>query len=446
MTLGEALPEGAMDFQVPELGEGVYEAELVSWLVKPGERVKRGQTLMEVLTDKATMEVPSPFEGTITELRAEPGQPVKVGDVVLSYRGGTPGKALAEPDGAHRPATRTSRKGAGEAKSPAPASAPVSAKSTGNGPSVRGLGPAKPVKAAPSVRYMARKLGIDLGQLRGSGPEGRVLIEDLSSALQVAAPQPGASSPAAQPEARPDYGRPGMRLKVQGLRRKIAEHMVLAKRTIPHYSYVDECDVTELVQLRQGMRDHVATSGLKLTYLPFFVKAAARALREIPLVNSSLDETVGEIVLHDHYHIGIAVATPAGLIVPVIKDADRKDLIEIAHEADRLSTAARAGKARLEDLRGGTFTITSIGGVGGLISTPVINHPETAILGIGKIVKRPVYDAAGMLRPADLVYLSFSFDHRVIDGAVGAAFGNALIRELAHPVVLLLPEKGQTSV
>jgi pyruvate dehydrogenase E2 component (dihydrolipoamide acetyltransferase)/2-oxoisovalerate dehydrogenase E2 component (dihydrolipoyl transacylase) len=215
--------------------------------------------------------------------------------------------------------------------------------------------------------------------------------------------------------------------------------MVLSKRTIPHYSYVEECEVTDLVRLREAFREPYASAGIKLTYLAFFVKAAAAALKEVPIVNASLDEKDGDIVLHGHYHIGVAVATPGGLIVPVVHDADQKDLAQIAREIDRLSSDARAGKARLEDLRGGTFTVTSIGNIGGLFSTPVINHPEVGILGVGRIVRRPVYDDAGNVRPADLIYLSFSFDHRVVDGAVGAAFGNAVLRHLHKPAALLVP-------
>ncbi len=238
-----------------------------------------------------------------------------------------------------------------------------------------------------------------------------------------------------------DYGKPGTRIKMQGLRRSIAQHMVVAKRSIPHYSYIDECDVTELVRLRDGLRDPYARAGVKLTYLAFFVKAVVAALQEVPIVNAVLDEKTDEIVLHDRYHIGIAVATPSGLIVPVIHDADKKDLGDIAREIERLSAAARAGKSRREDLLGGTFTVTSVGNLGGLISTPVINHPEVAILGVGKIVKRPVYDAAGQIRPADILYLSLSFDHRVVDGAVGAAFANVILRQLQNPAVLLLPTR-----
>lgn len=291
------------------------------------------------------------------------------------------------------------------------------------------------MKAAPSVRFMARKLGIDLSQVRGTGPQGRILIEDLSRELRPAGQDKADAGP------RPDYGQPGTRIKFQGLRRKIAERMVQSQQTIPHYAYVDECDVTDLVRLRESLRETYAQAGIKLTYLAFAIKAVARALREVPFINSSLDEKAGEIVLHDHYHVGLAVATPQGLIVPVIHDADRLDFGQIAGEIERLSAAARAGKSRLEDLRGGTFTVTSVGNIGGLISTPMINPPEAAILGIGKVVKRPVYDAAGQLRPADIVYLSFSFDHRIVDGAVGAAFGNAVIRQLQTPAGLLLPDK-----
>jgi pyruvate dehydrogenase E2 component (dihydrolipoamide acetyltransferase)/2-oxoisovalerate dehydrogenase E2 component (dihydrolipoyl transacylase) len=419
-----------MDFSLPEIGEGVFEAELVSWLVKPGEAVKRGQNLVEVLTDKATMEVPSPFAGTITELQAEPGQLVKVGQVLLSY----------QPGGREQtPMDRVVIASEAREKARAPAAAatpPAPSPPQGNGDSGGGL----PVKAAPSVRLMARKLGIDLGQVQGSGPEGRILLDDLSAAARrMTAEAPDSAPPGTPRQPQPDYGTPGTRIKVQGLRRKIAEHMVLSKRTIPHYSYVDECDVTELVRLREGLREAGAQTGVKITYLAFFVKAVVAALKEVPLVNASLDEGGGEIVLHDRYNIGIAVAAPQGLIVPVVQAADKKDLFQVAREIERLSAEARAGRARLEDLRGGTFTITSVGNLGGLISTPIINHPEVAILGVGKVVKRPVFDAVGNVRPADIVYLSLSFDHRVVDGAVGAAFGNVILKQLQNPVALLVP-------
>lgn len=410
-----------MDFALPEIGEGVYEAELIRWLVEAGAAVKRGQPLAEVMTDKATMEVPSPFAGTITSLRAQPGQQIKVGQNLLSYESAASApKQLASAASGKAPvAEKTAR-----------ASIPMT---NHNGPVRAEAAGRLPVKAAPSVRQLARKLGIDLTAIPGSGPEGRVLIEDLTTRIKTPAPA------AAPPEIVPDYGKPGTRIKLQGLRRTIAQRMVLSKKTIPHYSYVDECDVTDLVRLREGLRDAYARASVKLTYLPFFIKAVVAALKEVPIVNSSLDEEAGEIVLHDRYHFGIAVATPGGLMVPVVRDADQKDIGSIAREIERLSAAARAGKARREDMLGGTFTITSVGSFGGLIATPVINPPEVAILAIGKIVKRPVYDADGHIRPADMVYLSLSFDHRVVDGAVGAVFGNAIVRQLQNPAALLLP-------
>jgi pyruvate dehydrogenase E2 component (dihydrolipoamide acetyltransferase)/2-oxoisovalerate dehydrogenase E2 component (dihydrolipoyl transacylase) len=408
-----------MDFRLPELGEGIYEAELVAWLVKDGDVVKRGHNLMEVLTDKASMEVPAPFAGTITGLLAEPGKQIKVGAVVLTYTPVGQQERVEEPE---------ARSEDGKRSASQPCRPPI-------GPRVSAT-VASAVRAAPSVRYLARKFGVDLARVRGSGPGGRVLLDDLSA--QVKAPGEDAQQPTAEVHA--DYGTPGTRIKLHGIRRKIAEHMVLAKRA-PHYTYVDECDATDLVRLRDSLRDTFARAGARLTYLAFFVKAVAAALKEVPIVNSSLDEEAGEIVLYDHYHIGIAVSTPNGLIVPVIHDADRKDLTQIAEEIERLSTAARTGKARLEDLRGGTFTVTSVGGLGGLISTPVVNHPEVAILGIGRVVRRPVFDAAGSVRPADLVYLSLSCDHRVLDGAVAAAFANAVMHRIQNPAILLLPEK-----
>ena len=402
-----------MEFALPAIGEGVYEAELVRWLVAPGDAVKRGQVLLEVLTDKATMEVPSPFAGTIGSLVGEPGQTLKVGQGILTYK----------PSGQVAPV--------------APVEAPVAVLQAVNG-SYNGTPTSTPlsVRASPSVRQMARKLGVDLTTLSGSGPEGRVLIDDLSHSLRPTITPP--EKPAGKPSPSFDIGRPGTRVKLAGMRRRIAEHMVHSKHTIPHYSYIDECDVTDLVKLRANLKEVYERLGVKLTYLAFFVKAVAAALKEVPIVNASLDDEKGEIVLHDRYHVGIAVATPTGLVVPVIRDADKKDLGGIAREIDRLSAEARAGKSRLEDLRGGTFTVTSVGNLGGLISTPIINHPEVGILGLGKIVRRPVYDDAGRIRPAELMYLSFSFDHRVVDGAIGAVFGNAVLARLRNPAAMLV--------
>jgi len=406
-----------MEFHLPPVGEGLIEVELVRWLVRPGDHISRGQGLMEVMSDKATMEVPAPFAGTIGDLRANPGTKIQVGETVLSFTpAGAPELVAASSNGSSKEA----------AAAPVRTAAPVLATN----------GSAKLPPAAPSVRLLARKLNIDLGRIRGSGPHGRIVLDDLTPFFK------GAPSGAAEPKSRKaDFGAPGTRVKFLGLRRKIAEHLVEATRRIPHYSYIDECDLSDLVRLRHQLRDPFAKAGIKLTYLAFVVKAAARALKDVPLVNASLDEDSGEIVLHDRYHIGVATATPGGLIVPVVKDADKQPIDEIAAEIERLSAEARGGKPRLDDLKGGTFTITSVGGIGGLISTPIVNHPEVGILGIGKVVKRPVYDSHGRIHAADMIYLSFSFDHRIVDGAVGAAFGNALIEHLRKPALLLLPEK-----
>jgi pyruvate dehydrogenase E2 component (dihydrolipoamide acetyltransferase)/2-oxoisovalerate dehydrogenase E2 component (dihydrolipoyl transacylase) len=430
-----------MDFPLPPLGEGLLEVELVRWLVRPGDAVVRGQGLMEVLSDKASMEVPAPFAGTITSTVATPGAKLKVGQVVLSYNpvgDGVRSHAASAPIAAKEPALA-----AATPRSGAEPRAELHKSTNGAAATAAPASPSRLPPASPSIRLLARKLGIDLNRIRGTGPGGRILTDDLAPFLRPRTGIADKPSPSASGTdvSKLDFGIPGTRQKVVGLRRRIAEHMVQAKQHIPHYSYIDECDLTDLVRLRAQLRDPFAVAGAKLTYLAFLVKAAARALKDVPIVNSTLDEAASEIILHDRYHIGVAVAAPHGLIVPVIHDADKKDLLTVASEIARLSDNAKAGKSRPEDLKGGTFTVTSVGGIGGLISTPIINHPEVGILGVGKVVKRPVYDSAGNLKPADIIYLSFSFDHRVVDGAIGAAFGNAVVRYLQAPALLLLPEK-----
>jgi pyruvate dehydrogenase E2 component (dihydrolipoamide acetyltransferase)/2-oxoisovalerate dehydrogenase E2 component (dihydrolipoyl transacylase) len=431
-----------MDFQLPELGEGIYEAELIRCLVKPGDVVRRGQGLIEVMTDKATMEVPSPFTGVIESLATEEGKQLKVGQVILSYKTADQKNEAEEKRAAKKPATETLPGGDGQEKNEESIEKGTEKRTRRDAETPQHAMPrvAVQAKAAPSVRLMARKLGVDLDQVHGSGPDGRILIEDLTSRLRKPSSESESASPSRLLSPSQDFGKPGIRLKLQGVRRKMAENMARAKHVVPHSTYVEECDVTELVRLRDSLRDKFSQAGIKLTYLPFFIKAVTKALQEIPIVNSSLDEQAGEIVLHDHYHIGVAAATPGGLLVPVLHDADRKALPEIVRELERLNAEAQSGKSRLEDLRDGTFTITSIGSLGGLISTPIVNYPQAAILGIGRIVKRPIYDSTGDIKPADLVYLSFSFDHRILDGAVAAAFCNAAIRQLQTPAALILPE------
>lgn len=408
-----------MDFALPQIGEGVYEAELIRWHVRVGDSVRRGQPLLEVMTDKATADVPSPFVGVIGELKNQPGDKIRVGETILTYNAANSPAREPEPVMA-------------SAAPAAPAAERQSVPQPTNGSSP--IAPASLPPAAPSVRHLARQMGVDLKSLRGSGPGGRILIDDLSKYLKA---QSGEKAPAAPSPPPFDLGRAGTRVKLLGLRKRIADQMV-ASFKVPQYTYVDECDLSELVHLRKSLREAFTAKGVKLTYLPFIVKAVVQALKEVPLVNSSLDEATQEISLHPHYHIGIAVATPNGLMVPVVRDADRKDIVTLAGEIERLGNEAKSGRAKLDDLRGGTFTVTSIGSIGGLIATPILNVPEVGIVGVGKVVKRPVYDEAGKLRPAEMVYLSFTFDHRIIDGAVGAVFGNAVLKALQNPAAMLI--------
>ena len=411
------------EYLLPELGEGLIDVELTHWRVGVGDRVEEGAVLAEVMSDKASMDVPAPFCGVITLLHGEAGCRMKVGESFVSYApskktGGTP----VPPEKNHTPLP--SGTGVPPVSHPKPAHFP------------------KP-PAAPSVRRMARELDVDLTKVKGTGPDGRILVGDLAreAAKRMAptsSPSPGPSA-ASRGRVEANFGTPGETWPMAGIRSAISKRMLESKRTIPHYSYVDECEVTRVVQLREMLKESAARRGVKLTYLAFIVLAACRAMRQVPIVNSSYDEPRKEIKLHERYDIGIATATASGLIVPVIRNVQSLDLLTVAAELDRIARQAKEGKTRREDLGGGTFTVSSIGGIGGLISTPIINPPEVAILAIGKIVRRPIYGDGDRLRPADMVYLSFSFDHRVIDGAVGAVFGNCIKDLLQQPGELLLP-------
>jgi pyruvate dehydrogenase E2 component (dihydrolipoamide acetyltransferase)/2-oxoisovalerate dehydrogenase E2 component (dihydrolipoyl transacylase) len=417
-----------MDYRVPELGEGVYEAEFVDWLVRPGQHVERGQSLAEVMTDKATVELPAPFAGVIDAVAVHAGQTIEVGQVILHY---TPlrGQVDAESAVVSAPIVVAERSaGVSTAEQVGIRTRRTAARAGNEGAHHR-------VQASPAVRRLARAMGVELRDVPTSGPHGRVLIDDLGRFVRAWKDQ--ASARKSNRANAMDLGTPGERIKLQGVRRLIAEHMVLSKKTIPHYSYIDECDVTAMVALRNELKRPFFAEGVKLTSLPFYVKAAVAALQRVPLINASLDEQAGEIVLHDEYHVGVATATAKGLVVPVIRHADRLDLAGVAREIERLIRAAQAGTLSREELRGSTFTISSVGNIGGLVSTPIIHHPEVGIVAIGKIFKRPSYNDAGDIVPARIAYLSFSFDHRVVDGSVGANFGNAMIEHLKDPHALL---------
>ena len=436
-----------MDFPLPPVGEGLIEVELVRWLVRPGDAVSRGQGLAEVMSDKATMEVPAPFAGTISALAATPGTKVKVGQLFLRYE--PVGDVAATPAPA-RAGARASGPQMGEASGAgngARPSRPVEVERAGGPRSSPTNGPAP----RPGIRRRRRRrCGCSRASSASISPAfaapGRAGASWSRTSRPICAPRPGRPTiPCRAPGPTPPSSTsasPARAASSSACAGCIAEHMVEAKHKIPHYSYIDECDLTDLVRLRSQLRDPLAKAGVKLTYLAFFVKAVARALKDVPIVNSTFDEAAGEVVLHDHYHIGVAVAAPNGLIVPVVKDADKKDLLAIAQEIDRLSTDAKAGQEQARRPEG-RHVHGHVDRRHRRADLDADHQPpaRSASWASGKVVKRPLYDANGDLKPHDIVYLSFSFDHRIVDGAVGAAFGNAVVRYLQAPALLLLPER-----
>jgi pyruvate dehydrogenase E2 component (dihydrolipoamide acetyltransferase) len=436
-----------MEFKLPEIGEGVHEGELIRWLVRDGETVQADQALLEVMTDKATVEVPSPCAGVIRGLTAKDGQMIKVGQIlaVIEEAAGAAKASAPASVPAQAPAPVLSAAPAPTPAAPASGFSSIAPPSQGASfsPSLtaeyrsatESLS-ASSVPAAPVVRAMAAKMGVDLSSVAGTGPQvggrNRVLEQDLLQFLAQSStpslPSPSLSAPPLV-ERRP----------VRGLRRVIAQAMVKSKFTAPHYSYVDEFECSELVALREQAKVLGEKQGVKITYLPFIVKALVGALKEFPECNSSLEEGPNgmELVIKRNYHIGFAVASKEGLLVPVIKNADQKSLVEIAREMTVLSDKVRAGKASSDELKGSTFSITSMGNIGGLFATPIINYPEVGILGVYKVQEKPVVKS-GQIVVGKTMHLSLSLDHRVIDGAVGGAFCNAIIERLANPARLLM--------
>jgi pyruvate dehydrogenase E2 component (dihydrolipoamide acetyltransferase) len=392
------------DFRLPDLGEGVSEAEIDRWLVKEGQTIEEDDLLVEVITDKATAEIPSPFAGVVRRIHVDEGSVVPVGTVLISI----------DEDGAEAAAEPEAVAEAPEAPQSAPA--PPSTR-TGNGR----------VKAMPPVRKLARELGVDITGVRGTGPGGRILREDIEALASGAA---AVSAPGTQP---PVEG--GRRVPLRGVRRMIAEHMVRAHGAIPPVTHVEECDVTELDAARRLANER--GPGAKLTFLPFIVKAVVAGLKEVPEINSTLDEAAGEIVYHDRYDIGVAADTPQGLLVPVIRGADTKSLRDIATEIEQLAQRARDGKLKAEELRGSTFTVTSPGRFAGLMATPIINYPEAAILGVHRATERPVI-RDGQVVVRLIMNLSITFDHRILDGVTASRFCLAVVNLLEHPAALLL--------
>lgn len=398
----------AYDVKLPDIGEGVAEGEIVRWLVKVGEPVKEDQPLVEVMTDKASVEIPSPRTGTVDAIHVEEGVMVPVGTTIISIAvaGDTQAPVAAAPPHA------------AAATPAAPTNAAVAAVTGGR------------IEATPAVRALAKELGVALESVRATGPGGRITAEDVKAAAGGASPAPAAGSAPEGPEER---------VALRGLRRRIAEHMRRSLSTAAQFTFVAECDFTALVEHRASVRPQADAAGVKLTYLAYLFRALPSVLAQFPLLNSSLDDATHEIVLKRYYHLGLATNTDDGLTVPIVRNADALGLFAIAREIDRLAAAAREHKLKLEELQGGTFTVTSTGTKGGVLATPILHHPQVAILGLHSITPKPAV-VRGQIVARDLGNLSLSLDHRVVDGAVGADFLYALIEKLQTPKAWLTAE------
>ncbi len=402
------------EFRLPDIGEGVAEGEVVRWFVKVGDQIKEDDPLVSVLTDKANVEIPSPKTGRVVSLHAQVGEKVKVGGLLVTIETGTSAGPSAPPN----PPARSVE--------PAATRPP-----TGNPSAAEPTAPASSrVLASPYLRRRATELGVDLSTVRGSGPGGRITEADLESARIVPATTsrsaPTTSEPSgpapATPTKPPQSSEILERVPIRGIRRVIAEHMAESIHRAAHFTYVEEVDVSELIVLRDRMAKHVEKQGVRLSYLPFVIKAVVSAFRTHPRINATMDDAHAELLVRSTYHVGIATASADGLIVPVIRDAGRKSVVALAREIQDLAERGRAGKLSREELTGSSFTITSLGALGGVLATPILNYPEVAILGVHKIRRRPVYRADGSLGPADLMNLSISVDHRVLDGIEAAQF------------------------
>jgi 2-oxoisovalerate dehydrogenase E2 component (dihydrolipoyl transacylase) len=418
-------------FKLPDLGEGTVEAEIVGWRVKPGDTVSEDDVLVEVMTEKAAVEVPSPVSGRVVSTTGAPGDMVPVGAelIVLETEAGAATAPTPVPAAARAAA-------AGNGAAPPTAATAASAVTASALRNTR-------VATSPAIRRRAHEAGIDLRQVAGSGPNGRIVPKDLEAYVaRRAQPTPLRSTPKAVPAARPSEPR-GVpagateEIKIIGLRRVIAQRMSEAKRNIPHFAYVEELDVTELESLRRHLNGRLPAGVAPLTYLPFLGVALVRVLRDFPQCNAHYDAQRGVIVRYTAVHLGVATQTPDGLKVPVVHDAQGRTLWELAAEMRRVSEAARTNKAKREELSGSTITITSLGKLGGIASTPIINAPEVAIIGVNRALERPVVvDGAIAIRRT--MNLSSSFDHRFVDGYDAAAMIQALKECLEHPATMFM--------
>jgi len=426
------------EFKLPDIGEGVAEGEVVAWHVKVGERVAEDQIMVEVMTDKATVTIGAPKAGKIAELRAQVGSTVRVGDVLVVIQTGNGSAAHVEQPHVVVSNGSVAASAVGDIQESLPGANLLMQ------PAVVNSKPSRPERehwndkplATPATRRLAREMGLDLRGVRPTGPGGRVTKEDVHAAhgggrLQpkAAVRAPGAPRPAPAAEDK--------RVPFVGLRRRIAERMQSAKNTAAHFTFVEECDASRLMALRQRLKPKAAEQGVELTFMPFLVKAVCCALKKHPLLNSSLDVEKNELVMHGRCHIGIAAATDQGLVVPVIHDADQLDLFQLAREVNRLGDAARAGKLSVAELSGSTFTITSLGKQAGLMAVPILNLPNVGILGVHRIKEKPVV-RDGQIVIGHIMLLSLSLDHRIVDGHVGAAFAYEVIEHLEEPALLFV--------
>jgi pyruvate dehydrogenase E2 component (dihydrolipoamide acetyltransferase) len=403
------------EFRLPDIGEGVAEGEVVRWLVKEGDALVEDQPMVEIMTDKATVEIGSPKVGRVGKRMFAEGDRCPVGKVLITIE--------VEGDDAGAPSGRQSAKASPSSAAGLEAhGAAAPGAATGNGGG--GGAGAATVLATPATRKLARDIGVDIRQVAGTGRAGRITSDDVK-AHGESGPAPAAAAPKAVSHT------DGVRIPFRGLRKKIAETLVRSKQTAPHVTYVEEIDCTELVALRAKLNAR-GPSVEKLSFLPFIIKATIGALRKYPQMNAMLDANAGEIIQWSNFHIGLATATENGLIVPVIRDADRKSLAELGRDIERLADATRTGKASREELMGSTFTITSLGALGGVMATAIINPPEVAILGVHRIARRPAV-VGDQIVIRDLMNLSLSFDHRVVDGFDAAQFVAEIKRTLEAP-------------
>ena len=404
-------------FKMPDLGEGTVSAEVVEWKVKVGDTVQEDQVIAEVMTDKAAVEIPSPVAGRVVSITGQPGDMVAVGSELIAFD--TAGASA--PD--HAPAAKSEAQAAAatpaaKPQPPAAAAAPAAAATSSR------------VMASPATRRKAHVAGVDLATVNGTGPGGRISAQDLEAVISG---KGGGAATARVP-------RKGVEeIKIIGVRRVIAERMSAAKRNIPHFAYVEEVDVTELEALRQYLNSRLAKGAPSLTYLPFLVAALVRVLESFPQCNAVHDAERNLILRHSAVHVGIATQTPDGLKVPVVKHAEARSLHDLAAEIRRVSEAARSNKATREELMGSTITVTSLGRLGGIASTPVINAPEVAIVGVNKAVDRPVV-VDGVIAIRRIMNLSSSFDHRFVDGFDAAAMIQALKERLEHPATIFIQD------